>query len=70
MKTVKISDIAFNVKHYREKQGWSQTELASIAGLDRKTVNRIENGHYTPTIDTLIKLGSAFGVTTNKLLGS
>lgn len=29
----------------RETKGWSQDEAANIAGVDRKTINRREQGH-------------------------
>jgi DNA-binding XRE family transcriptional regulator len=34
----------------------SQEGLAEIAGVDRKTINRIENGHFSPSIDTLVRI--------------
>ena len=32
----------------------SQAALAEVAGIDRKTINRIENGHFSPALDTLV----------------
>jgi putative transcriptional regulator len=46
----------------RNTKGLSQAKLAELAGIDRKTVNRIENGHYSPTLETLIALGNALEV--------
>ena len=40
----------------RIKQNLSQSELAEIAGVDRKTINRIENGHFSPSIETLVRI--------------
>jgi DNA-binding XRE family transcriptional regulator len=40
----------------RIKQNKSQGEVARKAGIDRKTVNRIENNHFSPTLDTLFRL--------------
>lgn len=40
----------------------SQAALAEAAGIDRKTINRIENGHFSPALDTLVRLGVALGV--------
>ena len=34
----------------------SQARLAEIAGVDRKTINRIENGHFSPSIETLVRI--------------
>ena len=56
------------IKTTRQERGWSQLELATRAGIDRKTVNRVENGKYAPTLDTLVSISSAFGVGIHELL--
>jgi len=40
----------------RNERGFSQARLAELAGVDRKTINRIENGHFSPSLDTLTRL--------------
>ena len=40
----------------RAERGFSQAHLAELAGVDRKTINRIENGHFSPSLDTLTRL--------------
>ena len=40
----------------RAERGLSQARLAELAGVDRKTINRIENGHFSPSLDTLTRL--------------
>ncbi|MFM8644373.1 MAG: helix-turn-helix transcriptional regulator [Actinomycetota bacterium] len=40
----------------RDERGLSQARLADLAGVDRKTINRIENGHFSPSLDTLTRL--------------
>lgn len=42
--------------------GLSQEALAKAAGIDRKTVNRIENGHFSPNLDTFFRLCTALDV--------
>ena len=46
----------------------SQARLAEIAGVDRKTINRIENGHFSPALDTIVRLSVALGITPSTLL--
>ena len=48
----------------------SQARLAEIAGVDRKTINRIENGHFSPALDTIVRLSVALGITPSALLAS
>jgi|TARA_R110000868_G_scaffold32698_5_gene119103 putative transcriptional regulator len=53
----------------RLKHGLSQLALANKAGVDRKTVNRIECGHFSPSLDTLVRLSKVLSVEPAKLLG-
>ena len=48
----------------------SQASLAEIAGVDRKTINRIENGHFSPALDTIVRLSVALGITPSALLAN
>ena len=40
----------------RAERGFSQARLAELAGVDRKTIKRIQNGHFSPSLDTLTRL--------------
>lgn len=46
----------------------TQETLAFAAGLDRTYVSQLENGHKSPTVDTLFRLCTALGVTASGLL--
>jgi transcriptional regulator with XRE-family HTH domain len=46
----------------RTDRGLTQTELSVLAGIDRKTINRIENGHFAPSVDTLVRLSMVMRV--------
>jgi len=48
----------------------SQARLAEIAGVDRKTINRIENGHFSPALDTIVRLSFALGIAPSTLLAN
>jgi DNA-binding XRE family transcriptional regulator len=50
------------MKQLRIDAGISQDDLAKAAGIDRKTVNRIENGHFSPNLDTFFRLCIALDV--------
>lgn len=67
--TKSIEQISEVVRINRTEKGWSQLELATRAGLDRKTVNRIENGRFSPSVETLLAVSTALGVSVNALLG-
>ncbi len=48
--------VADRLMALRAERGLSQARLAELAGVDRKTINRIENGHFSPSLDTLTRL--------------
>jgi transcriptional regulator with XRE-family HTH domain len=60
--------LAETVRRLREGHGWTQEELAHQAGFDRKSVNRIENAAYSPTVDRLFVLAAALGLTASEIL--
>lgn len=43
----------------RERVGWTQAELARRAGIRVETLNRIETGKHTPSIDSIEKIDAA-----------
>lgn len=61
--------LAESIFQMRTKQGLSQLDLATKAGIDRKTVNRIECGHFSPSLDTLVRLSAVLAIKPAKLLG-
>ncbi len=62
--------IAFAKAIYNKRVyfGISQQLLGEIAGVDRKTINRIENGHFFPNLDTIIRLSTVLKIQPNKFL--
>lgn len=52
------ADFAKLVKNRRESFGVSQERLAKLVGVDRKTINRIENEHFSPNLDTMIRIAT------------
>lgn len=64
MKTTNIqrSTVRRRFKTKRIKLGITQHALAKAAGVDRKTVNRIEKGHFDPNLDTFFRFCIALDV--------
>lgn len=54
--------IGDNVRAARTARKLSQEKLGELAGLDRKTVNRIEQGTYATLIDHLVLVAAALDV--------
>lgn len=58
----KIKSLRFSLK-------LNQSELAEKLCVSKQAVSNWENNNIQPSIDTLVKLSSFFGVTTDYLLG-
>lgn len=56
-----------NLKKLREQRVLSLTDLAQIAGVNRVTINRIENGKQKAMPRTLRKLAEALQVSVEEL---
>lgn len=54
--------IGDHVRAERTRQKLTQERLAENAGLDRKTVNRIEQGSYSTLVDHLALIAHALNV--------
>ncbi|MGW6652503.1 hypothetical protein AMK23_26415 [Streptomyces sp. CB02130] len=60
--------IGDNVRAARTAAGLTQEGLAGRAGLDRKTVNRLEQGVTSPLLDHLLVIADAIGVPLSDLV--
>ena len=57
------------LKSARTMRGWTQSELATRAGLPPSSIAHFEAGSRKPSFDTLRRLATALEVTTDYLLG-
>lgn len=55
-----------NVREYRLARAWSQEQLAEMAGLSTRTIQRIENGD-PPSLETLSALAAVFEINVTDL---
>ena len=58
-----------NLKNIRRSKGLSQEELAQQAGISASFLGHIERGTRVLSVETLMALCNALGVTPNELLG-
>ena len=52
-------ELGRTVRELRERRGWSQTELAKLAGMTQSAVARFETGGTVPTLPVLERLAVA-----------
>ena len=57
--------IGGHVRARREAQGWTQTELASLAGCDKTTISKLETGKLPVGIILLKKLDAILSTVNN-----
>ena len=47
----------------RKMQGMTQAELARRAGVPRSNITRFESGSYNPSLEMLVRIAAALGMT-------
>lgn len=61
--------VAANIKHYREKMGLTQEELAKKVGVSSRAVGAWERGENYPSAEQIWNCAVALGSTPNDLMG-
>jgi ribosome-binding protein aMBF1 (putative translation factor) len=55
-------ELGVAVRELRERHGWSQTQLATAAGMTQSAIARFEAGGTVPTLPVLERLAHALDV--------
>ncbi|WP_328475068.1 helix-turn-helix transcriptional regulator [Actinoplanes sp. NBC_00393] len=58
---VKPTRITNRITELRRVAGMSQAELGDRVGVTRQTVNAIEAGKYSPSLEVAFKIAQVFG---------
>ena len=62
-----MKDILAAITAYREERGWTEYQLAEHAGLPQSTISSWYRKNMVPTIPSLEKICTAFGITLSQL---
>jgi len=63
------SNISENIRKIRAEKGISQDRLSKLADLSLNTIVNVESGaNPNPTVETLLKIADALGVSIEKLV--
>jgi transcriptional regulator with XRE-family HTH domain len=54
--------VGVRIRHVREHHNLTQHDVCGRSGIDVATYSRIEQGHASPLLDTLIRIADAIGV--------
>ena len=62
-----MKDILATITKYREERGWTEYQLAEHSGLPQSTISSWYRKNMVPTIPSLEKICSAYGITLSQL---
>ena len=63
-----MKDILLTITAYRTERGWSEYQLAEKSGLPQSTISSWYRKNLIPTLPSLEKICTAFGITLSQLL--
>ena len=58
-----MKDILSTITTYREERGWTEYQLAERSGLPQSTISSWYRKNMVPTVASLEKICTAFGIT-------
>ena len=61
IKNDKRKRIGERLKEIRTEQGWSQEQVALMAGVTERTVDKVEQGAFNVPLDVLVTLSDVLG---------
>ena len=62
-----MKDILAAITEYRLERGWTEYQLAERSGLPQSTISSWYRKNMVPTVPSLVKIYSAFGITLSQL---
>ena len=62
-----MKDILATITKYREERNWTEYQLAEQSGLPQSTISSWYRKNMIPTVPSLEKICSAFGITLSQL---
>ena len=62
-----MKDILSVITAYREDRGWTEYQLAERSGLPQSTISSWYRKNMIPTVPSLEKICTAFGITLSQL---
>lgn len=55
-----MGGIRNRVKELRERQSWTQQQLAEQVGVSRQSINSIERDRYVPSLELALRFARVF----------
>lgn len=64
----RLAGLGARIRSAREAQGYTQTGLAKVIGMQRPDLSAIESGRQNITVSTLYRIADHLGVPASSLL--
>jgi transcriptional regulator with XRE-family HTH domain len=61
-------ELGQRLRELRQRRGWTQKYTAQKSGLAAATIQRLECGQFSPTLELFFKVAGAFGLPAGALL--
>lgn len=68
MKMVDYVTLGKRIKRLRRMHDWTQEKLGDMTGYSKSFIGCVENHSSTPSLETVVKIAAALGVTPDYLL--
>jgi len=65
---VNYDQLGDRIKHFRTERNQTQEALAERVNLYRENISRFENGTLRPSLDTVVDIANALGISVDDLL--
>ena len=65
---VNYNQLGDRIKHFREEKSFTQELISEKLSLARENINRYENGSKHPSLDTVVDIANALGISVDDLL--
>ena len=62
-----MAELRTKIKEYRARYDMTQGELASLVGVRRETIIRLEKGQYNPSLKLAVDIAIIFNTTVEEL---
>ncbi len=60
-------EIRNRIKELRSERGWTQQQLAELAGVSRQSINSIERNRYVPSLPLALEFARVFDCPTDEI---
>ncbi|WP_217589703.1 helix-turn-helix domain-containing protein [Lentibacillus saliphilus] len=64
-----LERMAYNIKYFREQNGWTQLQLSEQLMTSRSVIAKWENNVAKPDIESLVRMSDLFNMSVDQLVG-